>query len=178
MFDIFNFSLESILLFFQSEAWHNFLSILQPVCILAILFFVIVIIWSIWKSTWAYWYVSADFYDFTHGGPVTPETLVQKKWKKIKKRIESLSEANWKLAIIEGEELIENILEKMGYKGEGIKEKLKEVGPEQIKNVSDLISAYDIFINILSDPDYKLSKEKAIKSFNAFEEFLKNSELL
>jgi len=174
----FDFGWESILLFFQSEGWHNFLSILQPVCILAILIFIIVIIWSLWKSTWAYWYVSADFYDFIHGGPTTPESIVQKKWKKIKKRMESLNEANWKLAVIEAEELVEKILEEMGYKGEGLKEKLKGVSEAEIKNVSDLISAYDVFINILSDPDYRLKREKAIKSFSAFEEFLKNCELL
>ncbi len=178
MFDVFNFSWDSIWLFFQSDAWHNFLSTLQPLCIIAILIYIFIIIWAIWKSTWAYWYISADFYDFTHGGPITPETIVQKKWKKVKKRLDSLNEANWKLAIIEGEELVEEVLEKMGYKGEGLREKLKGVDESQIKNIPDLISSYDIFINILADPDYKLTKEKAIKCFTAFEEFLKNSELL
>lgn len=173
-----NFNIETILLFFESQAWQNILSVLQPVCILAILLFVGVIVWALWKSTWAYWYLGWDAADFFHGGPVTPETTTQKKWKKIKKRFESPSEANWKLAIIESEEMIEKILENMGYKGEGIREKLKGVNEEQVSNASDLISAYDIFINILADPDYKLTKEKAIKIFDAFEAFLKSIGLI
>lgn len=173
-----NFNIETFYLFFQSESWQNIVSIIKPVCFLAILLFVIVIIWGLKKSSWAYWYVGWDLANFTHGGPVTPETMVQKKWKKIKKRIESPSDANWKLAIIESEEIVERILSEMGYKGEGIKEKLKGVDESKIPNLSDLISAYDIFINILADPDYKLPQDKAIKTISAFEEFLRNFELL
>jgi hypothetical protein len=172
------FNLETIYLFFESESWQNIISILRPVCFLAIIIFVIMIIWSFKKGSWLYWHVSWDFADFVHGGPVTPETVVQKKWKKIKKRIESPSDANWKLAIIESEEIVENILLKMGYKGEGIKEKLKSVAPTQVPNMPDLISAYDIFINILADPDYKIPQDKAIKTISAFEDFLINFELL
>ncbi|MDD5551871.1 MAG: hypothetical protein PHI88_01775 [Candidatus Pacebacteria bacterium] len=173
-----NFNIESIPLFFQSEAWQNIISILQPVSLLAILIFLTVIIWALWKSSWIYWYISADFLDFARGGKTAGENAIQKKWKKIKKRIESPSEANWKLAVIESEEIVENVLSKMGYKGEGIKEKLKNVKEAQIPNVSDLISAHDIFINILADPDYKFTRDKAVKIFSSFEEFLKNAEVL
>ena len=173
-----NFNIETVSLFFQSEPWQNIVSIVKPVCFVAILLFVIVIIWSLKKSTWAYWYISWDLSDFSHGGPIAPETAVQKKWKKIRKRIESPSDANWKLGIIESEEIIENILSEMGYKGEGIREKLKGADESKIPNLSDLISAYDIFINILADPDYKVHQDKAIKTISAFEEFLKNFELL
>ena len=174
----FNLNLDSVYLFFESSSFYNIVSIIQPICIIAILFFLFLIIWSIWKSTWLYWYVSWDLADFVHGGPVTPQNATQKKWAKIKKRIESPSEANWKLAVIESEELVENTLAKMGYKGDGIKEKLKGVTDAQITNASDLTSAYDIFINILSDPDYKFTRDKAVKIFSTFEEFLKNVQLL
>lgn len=169
---------EPLYLFFQSEAFQNIVSILKPVCIFAIFIFSGVVIWAMIKSPWLYWYVSADFSDFKSGGPVEPETIVQKKWKKIKKRLESPSHANWKLAIIESEELVEDTLEKMGYKGEGIREKLKNVDPGVITNLNNLISSYDIFINILAEPDYQITKDRAIKIVSAFEDVLKEFELL
>ena len=73
-----NFDIESLYLFFESESFNNIVSILQPVCILAILLFIGAIIWALWKSTWLYWYVSWDFADFIHGGPVTAENAIQK----------------------------------------------------------------------------------------------------
>lgn len=169
---------ETIYLFFQSQAFQNIVSILKPVSFIAIFIFSATIIWALVKSPWIYWYVSADLRDFLRGGSQELETIVQKKWKKIKKRIKSSNKANWKLAIIEGEELIENALENMGYKGEGIKERLKGADQAVIPNLPDLISAYDIFINILSDPDYEVSQEKAIKVILSFEEFLKHFEIL
>jgi hypothetical protein len=169
---------EGVYYFFQSEAFQNIVAILKPTCFIVIFTSLIVIIWALVKGPWLYWHISADFSNFLHGGPVEPETVFQKKWKKIKKRIASPSEANWKLAIIESEELIEQALSNMGYKGEGLREKLRGVDTAVIPNIPDLISSYDIFINILADNNYKIEHDKAIKIVSSFEEFLTHFDLL
>lgn len=171
-------SFEDFFLFFRSPLWKNIEAVLKPTSIILIFFFLYIIVWALRNSSWLYWYATADFQDFKKGQTVSPQTIFQKKWAKIKKRIESRNEANWKLAVIEGEEIIEKTLSDMGYEGEGIREKLKDVDQNIIPNLPDLISSYDIFLNILADPDYKLTHDKAIKTISTFEEFLKEFELM
>ncbi len=169
---------EGIYYFFQSETFQNIIAILKPTCFVSIFISLFVIIWALIKGPWIYWHISADLSDFLHGGPISQETVFQKKWKKIKKRLSSHSESNWKLAIIEAEEIVEEALSKMGYKGDGIREKLKEVNSAVIPQLSNLISGYDIFINIIADKSYQIKQEEAIKIISNFEEFLKSVEML
>ena len=97
---------------------------------------------------------------------------------KIKKKLSSKKEADWKFAIIEGEKIVEDVLFKMGYKGRTIEEKLETATKAQIPNLEELSVAAEIYENIVSDPDYKITREKAVQVINAFEEFLKYFEYL
>ncbi len=169
---------EGIYYFFQSETFQNIIAILKPTCFISIFISLFVIVWTLIKSPWVYWHISADLSDFLHAGPVSSETIYQRKWEKIKKRLSSHNEANWKLAIIEAEEIVEEVLSKMGYKGDGIREKLKGVDPATIPQLPNLISGYDIFINIIADKNYQIKQEDAIKIVSNFEEFLKSVEMI
>jgi hypothetical protein len=162
----------------SAELWTNIFNILKPLSFIAIAIFTGIIIWALRKSTWSYYYISLDLGTFFKGTPKDSENKFGRQWEKINKRIKSPSEANWKLAVINSEEIVESVLTKMGYKGEGIKEKLVGVDESQIPNMSELISSYDIFINILSDPQYKITQEKAIKIVSTFEDFLRHFDLL
>jgi hypothetical protein len=166
-------SLEDFFLFFHSELWENLVSTLKPTCLLAILLFLLAIIWALTKSSWLYWYVTEDAKDFRRGAPVPLQKKAQQKWNKIKKRLRSKKEANWKLAIIEGEEIVEDLLLKMGYKAKDLRSRLSLASEAQIPNLKDLLDASEVYEGILADPDYKLPLKKAEEVLNIFEEFLK-----
>ncbi len=99
-----------------------------------------------------------------------------KKWNKIKRKLELPSEAEHKLAIIEAEGLLDEILRKMGFGGETIGDRLKQLTPVQLQNLEEVWEAHKIRNNIVHDPDYRLSPEEARKAFEIYERALTNLE--
>ena len=171
-------SIEDIYLFFFSQTWENIISILKPISLLTIFIFLLTIIWVLAKSKWLYWYLIWDSQDFWRGAPVPFQKKTQETWEKIKKKLSSKKEADWKLGIVEGARIVEDVLLKMGYKGRNIREKLEAATKVQIPNIEELSAAAEIHGNIVSNPDYRITREKAREVIKAFEEFLRYFEYL
>lgn len=103
---------------------------------------------------------------------------VEKQWKKIIKRLESGKEAEYKLAVIEADSMMDSILKKMGYSGKNLEDRLKQLTEASIHNLSELSDAHKIRDNIVHDPDYRLSLENAEKTLAIYEEAFKNIQAL
>lgn len=101
-----------------------------------------------------------------------------KKWKKIKSRLEKKSEAEAKLAILEADSLFDEILEKGGYLGEDLEEKLKKLTPASLPNLKEVYQAHQIRDNIVRDPTYKLDLKEAEKNLRIYEKSLTYLEAL
>ncbi len=98
------------------------------------------------------------------------------RWNTVLKRMESSSEADWRLAIIEADIILSEMLSKMGYKGESIADKLKQVEESDFKTIQSAWSGHKIRNNVAhGGSEYHLSKgeaEKAISFYKeVFEEF-------
>ncbi len=98
------------------------------------------------------------------------------RWNTVLKRMESSSEADWRLAIIEADIILSEMLSKMGYKGESIADKLKQVEESDFKTIQSAWSGHKIRNNIAhGGSEYHLSKgeaEKAVSFYKeVFEEF-------
>lgn len=103
---------------------------------------------------------------------------IEKRWNKIKDRLNLSSESEHKLAIIEAESLLDDILKKIGFSGEVIGDRLKQITPLQLENIEEILEAHKIRNNIVHDPDYRLSLEEAKKAFEIYEKALINLEAL
>jgi len=170
--------LEEVFSFFSSDPWQNIVSTLKPISFLAIFIFIYVIIWALRKSPWIDWYLKPDIQEFLRGGPYGAEKIAKENWKKIEKRIKSEQESDWKLAILEGEEVVSEVLFEMGYQGEDITTQLQRASEVYIPQLKDLLKAGEIYQNIISDPDYALRKEEAEQVIRTFKTFLKTFEYL
>ncbi len=101
---------------------------------------------------------------------------ISKKWGKIKKRLEKDNEAEYKLALIEADKILDDILKKMGYGEKSLNEKLKRLSSNDVSNLEELLKANEICQNVVHDPNYRLNKEKAEEIINIFEESFKDLE--
>jgi len=160
--------------FFYSREWGDIVAVLMPLCFIAIVIFLLMIFWSLSKSSWIYWYVIADAKDFRQGSPVPLEKKAQKRWKKIKEKLLSKKEGQWKLAIIEASDIVEDILANIGYPGKDMARRLEKATEAQIPNLKDLFGAAEIQSNIIADPDFALKRKKAVEAINILEDFLKH----
>jgi len=169
---------EEVYIFFFSQIWENLVLILKPTCFLAIGIFLWAIIWSLVKSPWLFWHITEDSKDFSQGAPVPTEEKSKKAWKKIEKKLDNRKEASWKLAVIEGADIVEDVLLKMGYKAKNLQARLLLADEAEIPNLKNLLSSVEIYNSIICDPDYNLTRDNAIKIIDCFEEFLKYANYL
>ncbi len=101
---------------------------------------------------------------------------ISKKWQKIKKRLEKDNEAEYKLALIEADKMLDDVLKEMGHGEESLNDKLRHLSSSDVSNLEELLKANEICQNIIRDPDYRLDKEKAGEIISIFEESLKGLE--
>ena len=106
------------------------------------------------------------------------QSITLKKLKKIKKRLEKGDESNLKLAIIEADEIVNNILERAGYKGKDMGERLKQINPSQIANINDLRRAHRFRNRIVHSPDVKINKEDAKRAIEIYQKVIQDLERL
>lgn len=103
---------------------------------------------------------------------------ITKDWTKIIERLEkgSLSEA--KLAIIEADDLLNDVLKRMGYEGESLGERIEQLTPDIISNLTEVLEAHKIRNNIIYDPDYRLSLDETRRILSLYKKALLDLEVL
>ena len=97
-----------------------------------------------------------------------------RQWQNIKKKLESSSESEWKLAVTEAENLLDEILKRSGIVGESFGEKINNIKPDQLKNVADVKKVHEIRNSIMHNPDYVLSLDEAKRVLEVYERALRN----
>jgi len=102
----------------------------------------------------------------------------EKVWVKIKKRLESPLESEYKLAVIEADDLLNEILKKMKYKGESLGERLNQITADIISNIGEVRKAHDAYNNIIHDPDYQTTLEQAQKFIKIYEKAFQGLNIL
>jgi len=72
------------------------------------------------------------------------ETFVNEKWEKVQKNINSLNQSDWKLAIIEADVMLDDLLKASGYHGETLGEMLKSVEKSDFVTIESAWEAHKI----------------------------------
>jgi len=97
-----------------------------------------------------------------------------KQWSKIKNRLERGTEQEYKLAVVEAENLLNDALTGAGYKGDTIVEKLEQLNSTLLPNINQVSEAHKIRNNIVHDPDYKLEPDTAKRTLDVYEKALQD----
>jgi len=145
------------------------LSIIALIFIIGVAFF-----WTDWFNWWILW----DLKEFLTYRPygLKKET---KAWAKIKKKLETGDESEYKSAVIEADSLLNKSLRNLQIGLETLEESLrKRVGPDTISNIEKVKEAHQIRNNIVSDPDFKLSLDLAKELLEIYEKALKDLSML
>ncbi len=178
IFEIFNRIsgfVDSAINFITSIDWMRIIFILKVVSIVASVFLFVGIVYTIIRLNLISRF-KTKVETFILCGKAQEKLF--KKWQKIVKKVKSKTETDQKLAVIEADNFFDNILKKVGYFGQDMGQRLKQITPSQIKNIDDIWKAHKIRNNIVHDSDYKLNREQAEKSVNAYEKGLKELEVL
>jgi hypothetical protein len=108
----------------------------------------------------------------------TRKSRIVKKWNAICKKMESENPSAWKVAIIEADNVIDDLIKRMGYPGENMGERLTGINPGQIENIEELKLAHDARNKIIHEEGFPLERKEAEKIMGYYENFLKYFEAL
>jgi len=153
----------------------NFL-ILKLVFIVISLLLTGFIIFALIKTDWLHQLMIWDWMEFLtykyHG-----LSVINKKWKKIREKSRT-SETEARLAVIEADTLLEDILKRMGFKGQVLKERLETLTVDILENVEEVKRANEVRQKLVDDPNYHLDLESAHKVLDIYEKALGNLQVL
>jgi len=113
-----------------------------------------------------------------------PSELLSKKdkmkeqWNKIKKRLESENESEYKVAIIEADNIIDDLIKRMGYKGENMGERLANIPEGQLVELGEMKEAHEIRNRIIHEEDFKIDRGFAKEVLKKYEHLLHHFEVL
>lgn len=81
---------------------------------------------------------------FKHAARFVPTEETNTRWKDIEAHIASQSVSDWKLALIDADSLIDDILKRAGYPGKTMGERLKRIEPSDLDHLADLWEAHKL----------------------------------
>jgi hypothetical protein len=129
------------------------------------------------NETWKSINVLAETAEFISSRPPGLR-LVGKKMRKIRKRLESNNEAEYKLAIIEVDTILGETLQHMNLQGETTEQRLAQVTKIMVPTIDDVLVAHQARNSIVYDPDFRMSLADARRILDIYEEAFKGLDLM
>ena len=95
-------------------------------------------------------------------------------WEGVLLHINSASESDWKLAIIEADKIVDQILVLKDYKGESMAERMTSIDKNELESIELLWEAHKVRNRIAHQPGFRLDYNQAKKVIAYYEEVLKD----
>lgn len=167
----------NLISYLSSAKFQNSLLSFKIAILVLSLFSLFLIIYFLFKTNYLKLLILQDLFEFLTYRPYGLRRI-EKEWIKIIERLETGSEAEYKLAVIEADSMLDDILKKMGYGGENLKDRLKYLTQATIPNLDSLLEAHKIRNNIIHDPDYRFSLEDGKKILAIYEKTFQDIQAL
>jgi len=169
--------MEEIISYLVSPLFPVWLAELKVIFLIFSFLFLIGIVYFLIKTNWLRLFFLQDLIEFLTFRPYRLKRAL-KKWKKILSRLETGLESESKLALIEAEAILDETLKEMGYTGETLGERLKNVTSDILSNIEQVLEIHKICSDIRYDPTYKLSLDGARAAISIYEKALKDLEAI
>lgn len=166
-------SIEEIINFILYPEFKGWLLIIKIIFLGFLVFFSGFIIWALFNTTWLKRIFLSDFKEFLFYRPIEIEKY-KKKWEKIKERISLELEAEIKLALLEADELLNEVLEEKGYRGRNFEERIQKLSVVEAPiDLSEILKAHKLRDDIVHDPSLRVELKEIQKAISIYEEILK-----
>lgn len=95
------------------------------------------------------------------------------RWQKIKNLANSANSADWKIAILEADKILDEMTKRMGYEGDSIGDRLKKIEPSDFLTLNDAWEAHKVRNNIAHSPDFELNSRQVRDTLKRYENVFK-----
>jgi len=168
---------EQIISFIMSPPFEGWLFTARIVFIAIGLFFFIGMVIFFLASSWIKFLFVYDIFEFLTFRQYGVRKM-ERIWRKIVSRLDTGLESEYKLAVIEADNMLDDILKRMGYGGENLGERLEKITEATLPNMDEIQNSHQIRNDIVRIPDYKLSLDDTKKALALYEKALQNLEAI
>jgi len=166
---LYNFlGIKEFIYFISSSQIQDMLLPVKLIFIFCSIAFLSMIIYLMMDSTWLKYKFLEDVSEF-FSWKAYGQREMQKKWEKVKKRTETGTEADYKLAIIDADDFLTEVLDERGYEGKDFDESLLRAGRLVAAIVKDVSQAHEVRNSIVYNPDFQISVDQAKKILDIYE---------
>lgn len=96
------------------------------------------------------------------------------RWIKIISKTKSGLEQDYKIAIVQADDFLKDVLKERGYKTDDFDDLIKIIDKKLMPNYEKILEAHEIRDSVVFDLDYKLDVEKAKNILDEYESAIKN----
>jgi len=107
-----------------------------------------------------------------------PKRQLNKSWQKILSRLNKNDEANLRLALIEADNLFDDLLKQIKLPGESMADRLKYLDSSQVPNIDEIWQAHKLRNTIVHNPEYPITRNEIEFGVKAYEKALKELEFM
>jgi len=167
--DFYNiFGIKDFIYFISSSQLQDMLFPVKLVFIAFAMFFLTFVIYFMINSSWLQYKFLEDVTEFFSWQSYGTREAA-KRWNKVKKRAESGTESDYKLAIIDADDFLISVLDTNGYEGRDFPEMIGKAGKMIAPILSEVLAAHEVRNSIVYNPDYKISVDQAKKTLAIYE---------
>lgn len=100
------------------------------------------------------------------------------KWNSIQDKFGNGTPDNLKIAVIQGDALVDSILKSAGLKGEHMADRLDNIAPGELASFEDIWRSHKIRNQIVHNENFVLTHELAERALKGYEKFLKEIKVI
>jgi len=164
--------IKDFIYFISAPQLQDMLFPVKIVFIFCSIFFLFFVVYFMIKSSWLQHNFLEDMVDFFTWQSFGQREM-NKQWERIKKRVESGVESDYKLAIIDADDYLAEVLDNRGYDSEDLKENIEKAGRLIAPILQDVLNAHETRNLIVYNPDYSLTIDGAKKILDTYEAAVK-----
>jgi len=110
--------------------------------------------------------------NFLKGGK-SPKKNLNASWQKVLSRLNKNDEASLHMALIEADNIFDDLLKLMGLPGESMADRLKYLNPAQVSNIEEIWQAHKLRNQLVHGSEYPIARSEIEFGVRAYEKALK-----
>lgn len=170
-------NINNVIQFILSPHFSDWLMLIRILFVVATLVLLGFIIFALANTLWLKRLFVWDLQEILTFRPFGVRRIVRG-WLRIKTRLDTGMESEYKLAVIEADSMLDEILKGMGFDGESLGDRLDRLTLASLPNLKEVKAAHLTRNNIVHDPNYRLSLDEAKKTIEIFEKSLTDLQAL
>lgn len=172
--DLYNYlGIKDFIYYISSPQIQDMLFPVKLVFISFAMFFLVGVVYFMVNSSWLQYKFLEDVTEFFSWQPYGLRAI-SKRWKKIKEKIDTGVEAEYKLAIIEADDFLGEMLEERGFLEENFEESIKKAGKGMLPNLDEILAAHEARNSVVYNPDSRVDPEEVKNILAVYESAITN----